>query len=96
MVEEDAFEGLRVLAAGLGSVTGILEDAVATEAGPGAAPGSRPAGCCDCASDQGMPLVKVGGGAGGLPETAQARQEDALIVSVDAFVALVAFAGADV
>ena len=43
-----------------------------------------------------MAVVEVAGGAGGFPEAAEAREEDALVVRVDAFVALVAFAGADI
>ncbi len=96
VVEEDAFECLGVLATALRGVAGFLQDAVGSNACPGAAGSSRPAGSGDDRFDQGVPGVEVAGGARSFPEAAQAGEEDALVVGVDALVALVAFARADV
>lgn len=96
VVEEDAFECLGVLATALRGVAGFLQDAVGSNACPGAACSSRPAGSGDDGFDQGVPGVEVAGGARSFPEAAQAGEEDALVVGVDALVALVAFARADV
>lgn len=73
VVEENALEGLAVLAAAAGGVARFFEDAVAAEAGPcvGVSGGGEgPAGGGDDGADERVGVGEVGVGAGGVVEAA--------------------------